>query len=577
MAAEAKIKELTEALAKVGSASTPAPISPTPAAATAATAATAAAAAASDDAGAELLRRISEQGDKVRTLKAAKSPDTKAAVDELLKLKAEYKTLTGQDPPSAAKQVPKKSAKDKRAGQKFQLKVPKGMRDYGPHDMAVREHVFNTVIGVFKRHGAVTINTPVMELKETLTGKYGEDSKLIYDLADQGGEVLALRYDLTVPFARYVAQNKIKQIKRYHIARVYRRDNPAMQSGRYREFYQCDIDIAGSYNAAMVPDAECVKIVTEILDGLELGDYRVKINTRKLLDGMFAVCGVPVESFRPICSAVDKLDKEPWDKVRCEMVDEKGLDPAAADRIGEYVKLRSGIGGDFEMEPMQLVERLKGDQVLMANESAAAGVAEMDLLLTYCRAMGILNRVSFDLSLARGLDYYTGVIYEAVFTGKRVGSVAGGGRYDNLVGMFAASAGKKKGKDTNVPCVGVSIGIERLFAIIEEQQREKGSIVRKNETQVLVVSGLGMLEERLQVTNELWAAGINAELVYKKKPKLLNQFQQCESEGIPISVIIGPDEIERGVVKLRITSNREEKEIARADLPAAVREALASL
>lgn len=218
------------------------------------------------------------------------------------------------------------------------------MRDYHPTEMAVREHVFSTVTKVFKRHGAVTINTPVMELKETLTGKYGEDSKLIYDVADQGGELLAMRYDLTVPFARYVAQNKIKQIKRYHIARVYRRDNPAMNSGRYREFYQCDIDIAGEYNAKMVPDAECVKIVTEVLDDLKLGEYVVKVNNRKLLDGMFAVCGVPEDMFRTICSAVDKLDKEPWEAVRSEMIDEKGLDAAAADRIGQYVKFKCERG-----------------------------------------------------------------------------------------------------------------------------------------------------------------------------------------------------------------------------------------
>lgn len=141
-----------------------------------------------------------------------------------------------------------------------------------------------------------------------LTGKYGEDSKLIYDLKDQGGEILSLRYDLTVPLARYLAMSKISSIKRYHIAKVYRRDNPAMTRGRYREFYQCDFDIAGTYDA-MIPDAECVKVVSEILSGLDIGDYVIKLNHRMLLDGMFEACGVPADKFRSICSAVDKLDK----------------------------------------------------------------------------------------------------------------------------------------------------------------------------------------------------------------------------------------------------------------------------
>ncbi|NIG61851.1 histidine--tRNA ligase, cytoplasmic isoform X1 [Pontoporia blainvillei] len=181
--------------------------------------------------------------------------------------------------------------------------------------MAVREKVFDVIISCFKRHGAEVIDTPVFELKETLTGKYGEDSKLIYDLKDQGGELLSLRYDLTVPFARYLAMNKLTNIKRYHIAKVYRRDNPAMTRGRYREFYQCvsmgagwDFDIAGQFDP-MIPDAECLKIMCEILSSLQIGDFLVKVNDRRILDGTFAVCGVPDSKFRTICSSVDKLDK----------------------------------------------------------------------------------------------------------------------------------------------------------------------------------------------------------------------------------------------------------------------------
>jgi histidyl-tRNA synthetase len=505
------------------------------------------------DAGGEILVKVDAQAIVVRDLKSVKGDPAaiKEAVMTLLELKAAYKAATGSDVPAAKK--PKKAAKDKqKQGGKLELKTPKGMRDYTPEEMTIREGVFKRIIEVFKLHGAVSIETPVMELKEILTGKYGEDSKLIYDVADQGGELLSLRYDLTVPFARYVAQSNIRQIKRYHIARVYRRDQPVLSRGRYREFYQCDIDIAGEYEA-MVPDAECIKIVSQILTALELGSFTVKVNHRCLLDGMFAVCGVPEDKFRTICSAVDKLDKEDWSEVRKEMTEEKGLDEAAADKIGEYVKLAGKA---------ELVEKLLADPALAANASAKKGLDDMALLLEYCEIYGCLQNVSFDLSLARGLDYYTGVIYEAVLTGADVGSVAGGGRYDNLVGMFAGGKGKSK-----VPCVGVSMGVERIFAIIERQMKEKEQKVRINETQVLVATGQkGMLKERMAICAELWAAGVKAELVYKANPKLLTQLQKAEDEGIPLVAIIGQNEIEANVVKLRKTGEREDKDVPRADL-----------
>lgn len=192
--------------------------------------------------------------------------------------------------------------------QKFTLKTAKGTRDYGPQQAALRQGVLDKIVTIFRKHGAESIDTPVFELKEVLTGKYGEDSKLIYDLKDQGGEILSLRYDLTVPLARYLAMSKISSIKRYHIAKVYRRDNPSMTRGRYREFYQCDFDIAGSYDP-MLADAECVKVVSEILSSLSVGEFVIKLNHRQLLDGIFETCGVPAEQFRTICSSVDKLDK----------------------------------------------------------------------------------------------------------------------------------------------------------------------------------------------------------------------------------------------------------------------------
>lgn len=187
-------------------------------------------------------------------------------------------------------------------------KLPKGTRDFTPYQMALRKKAFKIITEVFLKHGAVEIDTPVFELKETLTGKYGEDSKLIYDLQDQGGELLSLRYDLTVPFARYLALKNITNIKRYHIAKVYRRDNPAMAKGRFREFYQCDFDIAGTYDT-MLPDSEVIKVVDEILTNLGLGPFVIKVNNRKLLDAMVELSGAPKQKFKQICSSIDKLDK----------------------------------------------------------------------------------------------------------------------------------------------------------------------------------------------------------------------------------------------------------------------------
>ncbi|XP_046853227.1 histidine--tRNA ligase, cytoplasmic-like isoform X2 [Xenia sp. Carnegie-2017] len=447
--------------------------------------------------------------------------------------------------------------------QKFVLKTAKGTRDVSPWQMAIRENIFDVITKCFQRHGAENIDTPVFELKETLTGKYGEDSKLIYDLADQGGELLSLRYDLTVPFARYVAMNKIDKIKRYHIAKVYRRDNPAMTRGRFREFYQCDIDIAGEYDP-MIADAECLKIVSEILSNLKLGNFLIKVNHRRILDGMFEVCGVPAEKFRTISSAVDKLDKTPWQEVRTEMIDEKGLDPSVADAIGVYVQHHGGI---------EVLSKIESDEKLGNNKNGKTGIEDMKLLLQYCQLFGIIDKISFDMSLARGLDYYTGVIYEAILLQQPesvmknekgesigVGSIAGGGRYDDLVGMFAA-------KGRKVPCVGVSIGIERIFAILEARVKVAGDKQRTTKTVVLVASGQkNFLEERMKLVAELWQAGIAAELLYKKNPKMLSQFQYCEENGIPFCAVIGDSELKDGVVTLRDMKSRKEVKVPRDDL-----------
>ncbi|CAM8984393.1 unnamed protein product [Rhodiola kirilowii] len=419
-------------------------------------------------------------------------------------------------------------------------KLPKGTRDFAKEQMAIREKAFVIITDVFKRHGATALDTPVFELRETLMGKYGEDSKLVYDLADQGGELCSLRYDLTVPFARFVAMNALTSFRRYQIAKVYRRDNPS--KGRYREFYQCDLDIAGHFEL-MGPDFEIVKILTELLDELDIGDYEVKLNHRKLLDGMMEICGVPPQKFGTICSSIDKLDKQSFEQIKKEMVEEKGLTAETADKIGEYVKQRGS--------PLELMYKLKQDgSKLLENQGSVVALNELEILFKALEKSKCSDKVIFDLSLARGLDYYTGVIFEAVFKGStKVGSIAAGGRYDNLIGKFGTK---------QVPSVGVSLGIERVFAILEEAQQDRNQTVRATETQVLV-SVLGDdLIQAAELASELWNAKIKTEYLVHKRPD--KHYDRMKDSRIPWRVIVGEKEIAEGTVNLKNTETHEEFE-----------------
>ncbi|CAF0760245.1 unnamed protein product [Rotaria sordida] len=495
---------------------------------------------------------IKIQGDLVRKLKAEKAPSEQIteAINKLVSLKKElsdHQAINGEEQTTGGEKL---------------LKTPRGTRDYHPGQMKIREQVFQIITDCFKRHGAETIDTPVIELTSLLTEKYGEDSKLIYELKDQGGaEQLALRYDLTVPFARYIAENRIATMKRYHIGKVYRRDNPKMTRGRYREFYQCDFDIAGDFDL-MVPDAECIKIVVEILDKLDLGQYKIYINHRKLLDAIFAVCGVPDSHFRPISSSVDKLDKTPWHVVRNEMINEKGLSPEVADKIWSYVQMHGNA---------DLIDKLRTDVQLMTQKSAREALDGLEILFRYLTLYGVMDKITFDLKLARGLDYYTGVIFEAVLTKYQydpqlgddqvaVGSVAGGGRYDELVHKIDP-------RQRRVPCIGASIGVERIFAIKEHQMTESKIQTKTIETEVYVASAQkNLIEERMKLCSYLWANDFKAEMALKRNPKMLDQLQYCEKNQIELCVIIGSGELEAGIVKIRDVGTREEFEIPRAQL-----------
>lgn len=445
------------------------------------------------------------------------------------------------------------------AGGKRKPKIAKGARDFTPEQMRIREQAFSTIRSIFKRHGGVEIDTPVFELKEVLMGKYGEDSKLIYDLADQGGELLSLRYDLTVPFARFLSMNSYGNIKRYHMAKVYRRDNPQLNKGRYREFYQCDFDIAGAYNT-MVPDAEVITIATEILGALPIGQFLIKLNHRKLLDAVFEIAGVPASQFRAICSSVDKLDKATWEEVKHEMVNEKHLAEDIADKIGTFVL--------FNGPPMRLWEELTSLGIFSGHTRASEAMVELKLLFNYLSAMGSLQYISFDLSLARGLDYYTGVIYEAVLVSNKddanpiqMGSIAAGGRYDQLVGMFSPS-------NTQTPCVGISIGVERVFTIMEKRA-EQMSIMQASHVQVYIASiGDDLMTERMKIARLLWQDNISAEYSHLDNPNFKKQLQEALGRYIPYMVVFGTDELDQGVVKIKDMRANEEVQVSRDEMVA---------
>eukprot|EP00919_Chromeraceae_sp_WS-2016_P007340 GHVR01017269.1.p1 GENE.GHVR01017269.1~~GHVR01017269.1.p1 ORF type:complete len:438 (+),score=126.78 GHVR01017269.1:710-2023(+) len=363
--------------------------------------------------------------------------------------------------------------------------------------MGIRALVFESLEGVFKRHGAIQLDTPVFELRETLMGKYGDEQKLVYDLKDQGGESLSLRYDLTVPLARYVGTSKTERLKRYHIGKVYRRDEPQLNRGRYREFYQ-------------------------------------------LLNSLLNRCGVSEGLFKTTASSIDKLDKETWENVKKELIDVKGLDEAVANKIGNFVTIRGSITHVINMIDQLFID-VKDEEYSVAR----AELTRLEVLLGY---VGLIDYIELDVSLARGLDYYTGLIYEAVCVGDEgvsLGSIAAGGRYDGLVGMFLGKS---------VPAVGVSVGVERVFSIMEERITKGAKNVRQNVTEVLVcnVGGENTSNKRLEILSRLWRAGIASEFMYKIKGNIKKQLDYASELGIPIVVIVGDDEIKQNKVQIRL-------------------------
>ena len=267
----------------------------------------------------------------------------------------------------------------------------------------------------------------------------------------------------------------------------------------------------------------------------------MKVNHRKFLDAMVELAGCEKRKFKTICSSIDKLDKEPWEKVKKELINQKGLTEEMTDKLHRFVQ--------FQGKPWDLLAELKASKVFEGHESALKTIEEMELLFTYLDAMGGMANILFDFSLARGLDYYTGLIYEAVLTGSDRGSIAGGGRYDGLVGMFSGK---------NIPAIGVSIGIERVFAILEKKAEEEKKI-RATKTQILIAQvGKNLTTERMKILGELWKANICAETMYLDNPKPAKQIDFAFDNGIPLIMWIGEDEIAKNLVKVKSLSFHEE-------------------
>ncbi len=426
--------------------------------------------------------------------------------------------------------------------------VLKGFRDFPPDQMLLRQHVINAFREVFERYGFEPIDTPLLEYVETLTGKYGEDEKLIYHFEDHGGREVGLRYDLTVPLARFVATHRHEltfPFKRYHIAPVFRADRP--QKGRYREFWQCDVDTVGT--KSMLADAEVLMVWMDSLSAVNMPNYVVQINHRKLLQSLAVFAGVPSEQTPTIHRAIDKLDKIGRDGVKDEMLRHEVPGPAA-DKVLDLVALKG--------EPADVLTELR--QRLGDIETASEGIDDLESLFQFLAEMSADPRhYALNLALARGLDYYTGPVFEATVAEGGVGSLGGAGRYDGLIGMFT-------GED--IPATGASLGLERIVDVIQDLglMRPQSTV---SEVLVTIFSD-EMLGASLRLVSSLRRAGVDAEIYLDARRDLRRQVQYADKRGIPIVAFLGPDEESRGEVNLRPMASGEQTTVKQSDAAAAI-------
>ena len=438
-----------------------------------------------------------------------------------------------------------------------------GFRDFLPPQMLLRQRVLAILREVFERHGYEPLDTPALEHAATLTGKYGEDEKLLYRFQDHGGREVGLRYDLTVPLARVAALHANELVipfKRYHIGPVWRGDRP--QRGRFRELYQCDVDTVGS--PSMLADAEAIATVAEALERLSFPEFTIQINHRRIISGLARLAGVPEEAAGTVYRSIDKLEKIGAARVRDEMI-ERGIAPEVAGRVLDLVTLQ----GNDEQTLAGLRERAA------TLPEVLAGVADLERLLSLLPALGVpRERYALQLSMVRGLDYYTGPVFEIAVERPKVGSIGAGGRYDGLIGIFS-------GRD--VPATGFSLGLERIFEVIQEYNLLP---VPRGVAEVLVAivrehgdDGPGPVDggtaAALALVTELRAAGLRAEVYLNERRGLRDQLTYANRKGVPFVALAGEDERARGVVKLRDLRSGAERDLPRADLAETIHTLLA--
>jgi len=433
-------------------------------------------------------------------------------------------------------------------------RTPKGFRDFLPETMLRRGYVLDSIKSIFHRFGFEPIDTPILELQETLFGKYGEEAEQLIFTAQHGRskrDPMAMRYDLTVPLARVVGQYESQlnlPFKRYHIAPVFRGERP--QRGRYREFWQCDADTVGV--AGMSADAEIVIMMHEILRRLGFPQFVIKINHRRLLTAIGEFSGVPSEQLPDLYRSVDKFDKIGADGVKRELI-ERGLD-------GEAVSRMMGV--------LQATEP-GGDSLEAIEETIAGGDNGLDELRELADLLADAaippERYEFDLTMVRGLGYYTGPIFETVISQPNLGSISGGGRYDNLIGMF---------RRQNLPTTGTSFGIERIIDLMDELDLYPPHLGGTLVQALVTVFNEETRRASARIGGQLREAGINTE-VYLGSRKLGRQLAYADQRGIPVVAIAGPDEIEAGVVKLRRLRDGCEATVETCQLAVAVADLLA--
>jgi histidyl-tRNA synthetase len=409
--------------------------------------------------------------------------------------------------------------------------------------MILRRYVVGIIENVFERFGFEPLQTPALELAQTLMGKYGPDAeKLMYEARHrEGKEDLALRYDLTVPLSRMVAMNPelVKPFKRYQIAPVWRAERP--QKGRYREFYQCDADIVGT--ASMLADAEIIAMIFTILSELGFKEFVTKLNNRQVLAALGEYSGVPTTLLGGLYRALDKLDKIGREGVREELLKNE----IPADSIEKILDLIALAVDDLSTwrDKFRTFPR------------AVEGINELEQVLQYARAMGVNpSRVQVDLTMVRGLDYYTGPIFETVVTEPKIGSLTGGGRYDGLIGLFSKNP---------LPVTGTSIGIERIIDVMEELKMFPENLGKTVKQVLVTVFDAERRAQSIALTTNLRAAGINTEMWYDADG-LGKQLKYAAAKGIPYAIIIGPDEAASNVVTLRDLTTGEQQQLAQTEI-----------